>query len=165
MPLQIRTKGIVADGPSSAVRVIVSLDVVEGPLARAGQAAEMDNNTRRAQGQVIDVFKDGDNGLTRALVEFALDAPEQRPGSEISVTIDGGSIPSVLYVGRPAFGRSNSEGTLFRIDRSGIADRVPVRFGRMVGSFAEIVDGLNEGDQVILSDMTMFEHARRVRFN
>ena len=39
------------------------------------------------------------------------------------------------------------------------------RYGRVVGNFAEIVDGLNEGDHVILSDMTGDEHVRRIRFD
>ena len=166
MPLLIRSKGTVARGGSPTVRVAVSLDAMEGALARVGQAVEMDNNIRRAQGRLIDVLKDGDNGLTRALAEFGSDAPEKRPGSEITVTIDAGSIPNVLFVSRSALARSNSEEALFRIDpRSGIADRVRVRYGRAVGNFAEIVDGLNEGDQVILSAMTGYEHARRIRFD
>jgi multidrug efflux pump subunit AcrA (membrane-fusion protein) len=167
MPLQIRNTGTVVTSGSHAVRVVVSLDAIEGALARVGQAAEMDYNTGRAQGRLIGVFKDGDNGLTRALAEFGADAPEQRPGTEITVTIDAGASPNVLFVGRSAFGRSNSEGTLFRIidRRSSIADRVRVRYGRVMGSFAEIVDGLNEGDLVILSDMTGYEHVRRIRFD
>ena len=142
------------------------LDAIEGALARVGQAAEMDYNTGRAPGRLTGVFRDGDNGLTRALAEFGADAPEQRPGTEITVTIDAGASPNVLFVGRSAFGRSNSEGTLFRIinSHSSIADRVRVRYGRVMGSFAEIVDGLNEGDPVILSDMTGYEHVRRIRF-
>ena len=60
----------IATGGSPAVRVVVLLDAIEGPLARVGQAAEMDNNTRRAQGRLIDVVKDGDNGLMRVLAEF-----------------------------------------------------------------------------------------------
>ena len=165
MPLLISSKGTVASGSSPTVRVVVSLDASEGALARVGQAVEMRDNIRTTQGRLIDVLKDGDNGLTTVLAEFGSDAPEKRPGSEVTVTIDAGSIPNVLFVGRPAFARSNSEGSLFRIDpRSGIADRVRVRYGRMVGNFAEIVDGLNEGDQVILSDMTGYEHVRRIRF-
>lgn len=110
--------------------------------------------------------KDGDDGLIRVLAEFGSDAPEKRPGAEITVMIDAGSAPGVLFVGRSAFGRSNSEEALFRVESpSSIAHRVRVRYGRVVGNFAEIVDGLNEGDQVILSDMTGYEHARRIRFD
>ena len=165
MPLQIRSAGTVATSGSRAVQVVVSLDAVEGALARVGQAAEMDSNTGRAPGRVIGVFKDGENGLTRVLAEFGSDAPEKRSGAVITVTIDAGSAPNVLFVGRPAFGQSNSEEALFRIDqRTSIADRVRVRYGRAVGSFAEILSGLNEGDLVILSDMTGYEHVRRIRF-
>jgi hypothetical protein len=166
MPLQIRSTGTIATGGAPAVRVVVLLDAIEGALARVGQAAEMDNRTGRAQGRLIDVVKDGHNGLIRVLAEFASDAPEKRPGAEITVTIDAGSAPGVLFVGRSAFGRSNLEGALFRLEpAASIAHRVRVRYGRVMGNFAEIVDGLNAGDQVILSDMTDYEHARRIRLD
>ena len=166
MPLRIRSNGTVVTSGLPAVRVIVSLDAIEGALVRVGQAAEMDSRTGRSQGRLIDVFKNDDSGVTSVFAEFGSDAPEKRPGSEIIVTIDAGSTPNVLFVGRPAFERSNSEGRLFRMDpRTGFADRARVRFGRVVGNFAEIVAGLKEGDQVILSDMTGYEHVRRIRFD
>ena len=166
MPLQIRSEGTIVTGGSPAVRVVVLLDSIEGALARVGQAVEMDNRSGRAQGRLIDVVKDGDNALIRALAEFGSDAPEKRPGAEVTLTIDAGSAPGVLFVGRSAFGRSYSEGALFRIKpSSSIAHRVRVRYGRVMGSFAEIVDGLNERDLVILSDMTGYEHARRIRLD
>ncbi len=128
MPLQIRSKGTVARAWSLSVRVAISLDAIEGPYVRIGQAVEMaverDNNTFRAKGRLIEVVKADDDGLTRALAEFGPDAPEKRPGSEISVTIDAGSIPNVLHAGRALLVRSNSEVALFRMDRrSGIAER------------------------------------------
>jgi hypothetical protein len=166
MPLHVRATGTVASSSPSTVRVVISLDAVEGPMARVGQSVEMDNTTHKAQGRVTDVFKDGDNGPTRVVATFGSDAPERHPGSEMTVKIDAGAIPSALYVGRPAFGLSNSTATLFRFKSgTGIAERVSVRLGRAVGSFAEIVDGLYEGDKVILSDMSAYEHARRVRFD
>ena len=140
---------------------------MEGALACVlGRRLKWTTTAAGRKGRLIDVLKDGDNGLTRALAEFGSDAPEKPAGSEITVTIDAGSIPNVLFVSRSALARSNSEEALFRIDpRSGIADRVRVRYGRAVGNFSEIVDGLNEGDQVILSAMTGYEHARRIRFD
>ena len=166
MPLQVHATGTVADSSSSTVRVVMSLDAIEGRMARVGQLVEVDNRIRRAQGRVTDVFKDVDNGVTRVVATLGFVAPEKRPGSEVIVRIDAGAIPSTLFVGRPAVGRSNATGTLFRLKRgTGIAERTSVRFGRVVGNFAEIVDGLHEGDEVILSDMGAYGHARRVRFD
>ena len=44
------------------------------------------------------------------------------------------------------------------------ASRVQVELGRSSVNAIEIVKGLNEGDSVILSDMSRFETADRVRF-
>jgi HlyD family secretion protein len=165
MVLRIRTRGTVVRSEAARVRVVVSLDATEGALARVGQSVEIGNGTRMAQGRVIDVLNDRDIGVTGTLAEFGSDAPEQRPGSEVSVTIEAGAILNALFVGRPAWSRSNSQAMLFRLDpRTGNADRVRVRYGHAVGDFAQIVNGLEEGDEVILSDLTGYEHVRRIRF-
>jgi multidrug efflux pump subunit AcrA (membrane-fusion protein) len=44
------------------------------------------------------------------------------------------------------------------------ASRVQVQLGRSSVNAIEILGGLKEGDQVVLSDMSRFETADRVRF-
>jgi HlyD family secretion protein len=42
---------------------------------------------------------------------------------------------------------------------------VPVKLGRSSVSTVEILGGLQVGDQVILSDMSQWDHCERVRLN
>ena len=44
----------------------------------------------------------------------------------------------------------------------GVAVRTPVRFGRSDTDGIEVLEGLNEGDEVIVSDMNELWHARKV---
>ncbi|HUL77685.1 MAG TPA: RND transporter, partial [Vicinamibacteria bacterium] len=70
----------------------------------------------------------------------------------------------VLHVGRPALGQDGGELGLFRLeadDKS--ARRVRVRLGRTSVSAVEIVDGLAEGDRVILSDTSAWDAFDRIR--
>ena len=79
-------------------------------------------------------------------------------------TIEIERLPDVLYVGRPAFGQPDSEVRLFKLDpATGIATRVPVRLGKSSVNLIEIKQGLNVGDQVILSDTSAYDQHDRIR--
>ena len=87
-----------------------------------------------------------------------------RPDLNVEGTIEIERLPSVLYVGRPAFGQPEGTVGLFRVEPDGhVAARTPVKLGRSSVKNVEIRDGLKEGDQVILSDMSEWDHVDRVR--
>ena len=57
----------------------------------------------------------------------------------------------MLSVGRPATGNENSLITLFKLSPDGkFAVRVPVRVGRASVNSIQVLEGLAEGDVVIL---------------
>jgi hypothetical protein len=81
-------------------------------------------------------------------------------------TIDLEHLENVLYVGRPAFGQENSTISLFRLERrDGPSDaiRVPVKVGRASVNAIQVIDGLHEGDTVVLSDMSRWDNTDRIR--
>jgi multidrug efflux pump subunit AcrA (membrane-fusion protein) len=81
-------------------------------------------------------------------------------------TIDLERMDNVLYVGRPAFGQENSTVSLFKLSPDGQgALRVPVKVGRASVNSIQIIEGLREGDAVILSDMSRWDNTDRVRLN
>ena len=87
-----------------------------------------------------------------------------RPDLTVDGTVELERLVDILYVGRPAFGQEESTIGLFRVvNEDGDADRVAVRLGRSSVNTIEILEGLNEGDQVILSDMSAWDAFDRVR--
>jgi multidrug efflux pump subunit AcrA (membrane-fusion protein) len=79
-------------------------------------------------------------------------------------TIDLEKLDSVLYVGRPASGQENSTISLFRLDVDGkTAIRVPVKVGRASVNSIQVIEGLKEGDTVVLSDMSRWDNTDRIR--
>ena len=67
-------------------------------------------------------------------------------------------------MGRPAVGGSEGATRLFRLEPDGhAAVRVPVMLGRASFDAVEVLTGLREGDRVILSEMSRYEHVDRVR--
>jgi HlyD family secretion protein len=67
-------------------------------------------------------------------------------------------------MGRPAFGQGQQTVGLFRLSADGQeAVRTQVTLGRTSVSLIEVVNGLREGDQVILSDTSAMDNYNRIR--
>jgi beta-lactamase regulating signal transducer with metallopeptidase domain len=114
-----------------------------------------------ATGHVISVSREVVNGTVA--VDIALDAVPTKFPTQIDATIDVEKIDNVLYVGRPVHGAQNSTIPLFKIVKDGIeAVRVEVKLGRVSVNTIEVLDGLKEGDKIILSDMSSYDNADRV---
>jgi multidrug efflux pump subunit AcrA (membrane-fusion protein) len=79
-------------------------------------------------------------------------------------TIDLERMKDVIYVGRPALGNEDSTLSLFRLDADGKgATRVPVKVGRASVEDIQVIEGLKEGDTVILSDMSRWDGVDHIR--
>ena len=90
--------------------------------------------------------------------------PGAVPQLSVEGTIDLEHMTDVLYVGRPALGNENSTLSLFKIDPDGKgAVRVPVKVGRASVNTIQVLEGLKEGDTVILSDMSRWDSVDRIR--
>lgn len=130
-----------------------------------GQPAEIDTHNGVVSGHVTRIDPSAMNG-TRT-VDVTLDGPLP-PGAVPQLSVDGTidleRLHDVLYVERPAFGNENSTISLFRIDPNGkTATRVQVKVGEASVSYMQVLDGLKEGDRVILSDMSRYDNTDQVR--
>jgi HlyD family secretion protein len=129
------------------------------------QATSIDTRTGIAKGRVTRIGPAVQNGTVTVDVtlEGALPAGA-RPDMTVDGTIEVERLANVLHVGRPVHGSQESTVGLFRLeaDRQH-AVRVPVRLGRGSVNGVEVLGGLNEGDEVILSDMSEWGDRSRVR--
>ena len=133
---------------------------------RLGQLAEVDTRNGIIQGRVIRIDPASSGGTVGVDISLEGDLPRgARPDLSVDGTITLEKLPDVIKVGRPAFGQENSTVSLFRLDASGEAQRVQVRLGRTSVNEIEILEGLQPGDQVILSDMSAQDAYDRIRLN
>jgi HlyD family secretion protein len=132
---------------------------------KVGQLVEVDTRNGIIQGRVSRIDPAAREGTFT--VDAALNGP--LPGSaraDLSVdgTIELERLDNVLYVGRPAFGQGQSTVKMFRLSQDGQqASRVPVVLGRSSVTTIEILNGLREGDQVILSDTSAWDNYEVIR--
>jgi RND family efflux transporter MFP subunit len=132
-----------------------------------GQPASIDTHNGLADGKVTRIDPAVVNGTVTVDAELVGTLPEGlRTDLSVDGTIDLERMKDVLYVGRPAFGNENSTITLFRLDPDGKgAVRVPVKVGRASVNAIQVIEGLHEGDTVILSDMSRYDTADRIRLD
>lgn len=130
-----------------------------------GQTASIDTHNGVIPGHVIRIDPSVQNGTVT--VDVALDGalPKgARPDLSVDGTIELEHLDNVLYVGRPAFGQGDSTVGLFKVvDGGKQAVRVQVKLGRVSVTTVEILNGLNLGDEVILSDMSRWDAFDRIR--
>jgi multidrug efflux pump subunit AcrA (membrane-fusion protein) len=130
-----------------------------------GQPAMIDTHNGVIPGRVQRIDPGVTNGTVTVDVELlgAL-PPGARPDLSVDGTIDLERMVDVLYVGRPALGSENSTLSLFKVDPDGKgATRVPVKVGRASVNSIQVLEGLKEGDTVILSDMSRWDAVDRIR--
>jgi len=132
-----------------------------------GQPAEIDTHNGVIDGKVTRIDPAVLNGTVTVDVELAGTLPQgARPDLSVDGTIDLDRMTNVLYVGRPAFGNENSTISLFKLSADGkTAVRVPVKVGRASVNSIQIIEGLQEGDMVILSDMSRWDNTDRIRLD
>jgi HlyD family secretion protein len=132
-----------------------------------GQPAEIDTHNGVIEGKVMRIDLSVVNGTVTVDVELAGELPQgARPDLSVDGTIDLDRLTNVLYVGRPAFGNENSTISLFKLEADGkTAVRVPVKVGRASVNSIQVLEGLQDGDTVILSDMSRWDNTDRVKLN
>ncbi len=130
-----------------------------------GQPAEVDTHNGIVKGHVTRIDPSVLNG-TR-VVDVTLEGPLPAgavPQLSVDGTVDLDRLNDVLYVGRPAFGNENSTISLFKLGQDGkTAVRVPVKVGRASVNVIQVIEGLQAGDTVILSDMSRQDAVDRIR--
>jgi HlyD family secretion protein len=138
---------------------------------RVGQYAEVDTRNGIVKGHVSRMDPAAQGGTVGVDVIMDGDLP---PGSRPDLSVDGTiqleKLVNVVSVGRPAFGQENSTVGIFKALPAGCsasscteAVRVNVKLGRASVNTIEVVEGLQPGDAVILSDMSQYDSFERVQ--
>ena len=132
-----------------------------------GQSAAIDTRNGVIPGRVTRIDPAVENGTVT--VDVALDGALPR-GARPDLTVDGTieleRMDDILFVGRPVFGQEESVVSLFRVEADGVhASRMRVGLGRASVNTIEVLDGLQPGDRVVLSDMSTWDRFDRVRID
>jgi multidrug resistance efflux pump len=131
---------------------------------RVGQRASIDFRSVPVRGEVVRVDPAASEGTVTVVIRPGEALPkEARPDLGVDGRVELERIPDVRCVRRPAHGRAHATVRLFRIDDDGCATPVTVELGRASVDEVEVVRGLDEGEEVILSDATRWSDHAEIR--
>lgn len=132
-----------------------------------GQKAVVDTRNGVVNARVVRVDPAVQNGTVTVDLALLGELPKgARPDLTVDGTIELERLTDALHVGRPAMGQPQSTVGLFRLVKgTNEALRVRVRLGQASVSTIEVVEGLEVGDEVILSDTSAWDSADRIRLN
>lgn len=166
LPLRVLGLGTIMapnGAKNSTARIVVPENNSQG--IEVGKAGAIDTHAGIVDGRITSIKPNAAAGMLDVYVALESDLP---PGVGIGSSVQGsfnvGQLDDVLYVGRPVFAAVNSEGSIFKISDGGArAQRVNVRYGRASANSIAVLAGLNEGDSVILSDMSAYDSFNRIQ--
>jgi len=131
---------------------------------RIGQYAEVDTRNGVVPGKVSRIDPASTGGTVGVDVTLEGDLPQgARPDLSVDGTVRLEELNDIIYVSRPAFGQEYSSVSLFKCGEDQEAVRSTVKLGRSSVSTIEVLEGLQPGDKVILSDMSTYDEYQRVR--
>jgi HlyD family secretion protein len=149
----------------SRLKAQVRIAETQAKDIQIGQLASVDTRNGVVEGKVARIDPSVVNGTVTVDVVFEGPLPQgARPDLTVDGTIEIERLAEVIYLGRPAFGQERSTVGLFLLTDGGQgARRVQVKLGRSSVNTIEILEGLQPGDQVILSDMSAQDNYDRIR--
>lgn len=149
--------------------LIAELKVAELQIRNVaiGQRVIIDTRNNKVEGIVSRIDPAVNNGNVLVDVEFTQQLPsDARPDLTVDGEIKVAEIADTLHVKRPIFAQSQSQSSLYKITENGqFAERVAVKLGHGSVSEIEVIEGLNAGDKIIISDPTSWETYQKIRIN
>jgi len=128
----------------------------------AGMRAHVKLDDAQIEGMIESVDPRIENGVMRFYVTLDTPAhPQLRNNLRVDVSVVTGHRNQTLVARRGTLGRRND--THAFVVRGGYAVRVPARFGLAGDETIEILEGLHEGDDVVISDMSELEDVEKVK--
>ncbi|KPL23170.1 MAG: hypothetical protein AMJ75_06595 [Phycisphaerae bacterium SM1_79] len=166
-PGQLVSAGTIVAKITNPKRLKAQLKIQEGQArdVRIGLPAEIDTYHGIVPGQVSRIDPTVIQG--HVTVDVSLEGPlpkGARPDLSVVGNIEIERLDNVLYVGRPIFASQNGATESFQVAEDGkFAMRVRVQFGRASVTTIEVAEGLDVGDQIILSDISQWDDVDRIR--
>jgi HlyD family secretion protein len=146
---------------------VIRVPETQAKDVQIGQMANIDTRNGVVSGVVSRV----NPTVVAGTVAVDVEIPGQLPrGARADLTVEGtiqlANLADVLFVGRPSFARENGTVGIFKLTPDqGEANRIRVTFGKSSVSQIQVVEGLVEGDRVILSDTSQYDDNDRLRLN
>ena len=167
--LEVEQKSIVARYQPILTVVDMSVYEVEAQVPEGyaddlapGMMAEIDFSGDKYPGELSAISPQVENGQVRCRIRFMSEKPAGlRQNQRVTSRILIDSRDDVLTVARGPFMQSGSRGFVYVVE-DGLAIKTPFQAGMSSVGRVEVISGLTEGQQIVISASDAFENRERV---
>ncbi len=166
MTILRRGLGVLVPADDGRLKATVQIPALMAKEIRPGQPASIDTRESIISGKVINIGSDGSGSVIPVDITLEGDVPKSAiAGMNVDGVIEIERLDNVLYIQRPDSGQEGVS-SLFKVEEGrATATRVPVKFGKAAVTLIEILEGLNVGDKVIISDMSRYAGVNTIKLN
>lgn len=150
-------------------QLIAELQVQELQVqsVRQGQSVMIDTRKNQIAGKVTRIHPSVTNGMVQVDVKLIDELP---PEARIALSVEGSittlAFDRATYVQRPAHVQPNAMVNVYKLTEGGKqAERIQIEVGQSSVKFIRILDGLYEGDEIIVSDTSSYIEHQTVYLN
>jgi HlyD family secretion protein len=172
MPLELGQRVLIGDNIAKFAKkgdLMAELNVPEFNASdvRVGQQVIVDTRLNQIMGEVVRVDPSVVQGTIRVDVNLTGDLPDEvRPDLSIDSEIIIAEQLDTLYVRRPTFSQANQTMSVFKLTEGArYAELTKTRFGLSSSINIEVLSGLSESDQIIISEISEFVQHSRIELN
>jgi HlyD family secretion protein len=149
----------------SALEIEVKVPEVFAHDLSIGMAAEIRDGSGNYKGEISAVSPEVIDGQVSGRIRFGESKPAGlRQNQRLTTRILMDEHPDVLMVERGPFIDSGA-GRVAYVVRNGVAERTSIEVGATSLNAVEIISGVKEGDQIVISGTDQFNGAQRVALN
>lgn len=132
-----------------------------------GQKVTLDTRNNEIAGEISRIDPAVVAGMVKVDVKLANNLPsDARPELTVDALIEISHIEETLYVKRPMFAPKHSTAGLYKIDEQGsLAKRTSVKLGQSSVNQIQVKSGLNQGDEIIISDTSNWQDHDTILIN
>jgi multidrug efflux pump subunit AcrA (membrane-fusion protein) len=136
----------------------------EATQVQAGQKVVVDTRNGTVNGVVTRV----DPGVTEGTVVVDVDLQGALPaGARPQMAVEGtiyiSQLPNTLFVGKPSYVKNDAEIAVYKLDPAGrYASRVTIKAGQVSLNYMQVLQGLEEGDSIITSEIGEWQGQDRI---
>ena len=129
-----------------------------------GLAGDVQYNGNEYRGELVSLSPEVVNSEVVGRIRFAGESPPGlRQNQRVTVRVKMDELADVLKIQRGAFADSGGGRTAFVLADNGLAYRRGIRLGARSAGEVEVLEGLAEGDRVIISSIAEFEDAETIQ--
>jgi len=151
-------------GSLSPLVAEIKVPQMQAHMVAAGMQAEINTVNGQILGQVVRIDPVVSEGAVQVDIQLNDGIYKGvKPMQLVDATIFAQVQQGIHYIKTPVGVSENTSALLFKLTKDGLANQVEVKFGKASGQLIQVLSGLNAGDEIITSKLTLENETTQIK--